>query len=397
MTAEQRVATVYAGTSVFNMVHEVVTGMRKAQSQRLRRSPLKYVPGAVGIVDLVDQSSTMVDESISRVVSVTAEVLSPIMRLMTPVDSAPIDGSRRGAAVLAAIGAAVGDSLANDRRTQSLVPELDLRADGKSITTEEFARRSRGSAQTVVVFLHGLGCTELNWSPEVIGGAGPATAALIRYPTGSSIADNGDEFAMLLDELLRAMPECQRLVLVGHSMGGLVARRAIEVNPYVADRVTDLITLGSPHGGSPIEKGAQAALLTLGSFAATKPLARLGHRRSAGIKDLRHGAIRAEDWGGHDPDTTWRDRTRAIPLPDHVNHYAVAASWPEDSSGWKSGLIGDGAVRQASAKDDDVEAVAGGSNRYVTVLESSSHLSLMSHPEVAKLIAGVVSSQSEEL
>ena len=397
MTAEQRVATVYAGTSVFDIVHEVVTGMRKAQSQRLRRSPLKYVPGAVGIVDLVDQSSTMVDESISRVVSVTAEVLSPIMRLMTPVDSAPIDGSRRGAAVLAAIGAAVGDSLANDRRTQSLVPELDLRADGKSITTEEFARRSRGSAQTVVVFLHGLGCTELNWSPEVIGGAGPATAALIRYPTGSSIADNGDEFAMLLDELLRAMPECQRLVLVGHSMGGLVARRAIEVNPYVADRVTDLITLGSPHGGSPIEKGAQAALLTLGSFAATKPLARLGHRRSAGIKDLRHGAIRAEDWGGHDPDTTWRDRTRAIPLPDHVNHYAVAASWPEDSSGWKSGLIGDGAVRQASAKDDDVEALAGGSNRYVTVLESSSHLSLMSHPEVAKLIAGVVNSQSEEL
>ena len=397
MTAEQRVATVYAGTSVFNMVHEVVTGMRKAQSQRLRRSPLKYVPGAVGIVDLVDQSSTMVDESISRVVSLTAEVLSPIMRLMTPVDSAPIDGSRRGAAVLAAIGAAVGDSLANDRRTQSLVPELDLRVDGKSITTEEFARRSRGSAQTVVGFLHGLGCTELNWSPEVIGGAGPATAALIRYPTGSSIADNGDEFAMLLDELLRAMPECQRLVLVGHSMGGLVARRAIEVNPYVADRVTDLITLGSPHGGSPIEKGAQAALLTLGSFAATKPLARLGHRRSAGIKDLRHGAIRAEDWGGHDPDTTWRDRTRAIPLPDHVNHYAVAASWPEDSSGWKSGLIGDGAVRQASAKDDDVEAVAGGSNRYVTVLESSSHLSLMSHPEVAKLIAGIVNSQSEEL
>ena len=397
MTAEQRVATVYAGTSVFNMVHEVVTGMRKAQSQRLRRSPLKYVPGAVGIVDLVDQSSTMVDESISRVVSVTAEVLSPIMRLMTPVDSAPIDGSRRGAAVLAAIGAAVGDSLANDRRTQSLVPELDLRADGSSITTEEFARQSRGSAETVVVFLHGLGCTELNWSPEVIGGAGPATAALIRYPTGSSIADNGDEFAMLLDELLRAMPECQRLVLVGHSMGGLVARRAIEVNPDIADRVTDLITLGSPHGGSPIEKGAQAALLTLGSFAATKPLARLGHRRSAGIKDLRHGAIRAEDWGGHDPDTTWRDRTRAIPLPDHVNHYAVAASWPEDSSGWKSGLIGDGAVRQASAKDDDVEALAGGSNRYVTVLESSSHLSLMSHPEVAKLIAGVVNSQSEEL
>ncbi len=397
MTAEQRVATVYAGTSVFNMVHEVVTGMRKAQSQRLRRSPLKYVPGAVGIVDLVDQSSAMVDESISRVVSVTADVLSPVMRLMTPVDSAPIDGSRRGAAVLAAIGAAVGDSLVDDRRTQSLVPELDLRADGNSITTEEFARRSRGSAQTVVVFLHGLGCTELNWSPEVIGGAGPARAALIRYPTGSSIADNGDELAMLLDELLRALPECQRLILVGHSMGGLVARRAIEVNPYIADRVTDLITLGSPHGGSPIEKGAQAALLTLGSFAATKPLARLGHRRSAGIKDLRHGAIRAEDWGGHDPDTTWRDRTRAIPLPDHVNHYAVAASWPEDSSGWKSGLIGDGAVRQASAKDDDVEAVAGGSNRYVTVLESSSHLSLMSHPEVAKLIAGVVSSQSEEL
>ena len=396
MTAEQRSAAVHAGAGLVNIVHETVSGMRKAQTDRLRRSPLRFIPGAVSVIDLVDRGSTWGEASFTSTVSVTANVLSPVLRLMTPEGAAPMDASVRGAGVLAAIGAAVGDSLAGDPRTRALVPELDLRYQGESITAAEFARLQQEPTETVVVFLHGLGCTENNWSEEVIAAAARASIALVRYPTGSSIADNGEKLAFLLDEVLIELPECRRLILVGHSMGGLVARRAMEVSAGVADCVSDLVTLGSPHGGSPIEKGAQAALMTLNFFAATKPLAMLGHRRSAGIKDLRHGAIRFEDWGGQDPDTVLWDRTTTVPLPDQVTHHAVVASWPQDSSSWKSALVGDGAVRHGSAKDQDVGHATQDPKRKVTVLESSSHLSLISHPKVAELISEVVDRRSKD-
>jgi pimeloyl-ACP methyl ester carboxylesterase len=53
------------------------------------------------------------------------------------------------------------------------------------------------------------------------------------------------------------------LALVGHSRGGLIARRLLETRPEAARRVRALITLGTPHAGS-----ALAALAGRGAFAA---------------------------------------------------------------------------------------------------------------------------------
>lgn len=51
-----------------------------------------------------------------------------------------------------------------------------------------------------------------------------------------------------LDELLGDDPDA-RVLLVGHSLGGLVCRCAAG-DPRYRDRVAGLVTLGSPHGGS---------------------------------------------------------------------------------------------------------------------------------------------------
>lgn len=390
MTAEQRSAAVFAGAELVKIVHGTVAGMRKAQSDRISSSPLRLVPGASQVTDVVDQSMTIAEQSVAATVAAVAEIVAPIVRWGTPTDAAPMDTSVRGGAVLAAIGAAVGDSLAEEAHTRALVPELSLRQDGRVIAPADFVESHQDSAETLVVFLHGLGCTELNWSNEVLAAVGSAVPVLVRYPTGSAVTDNGEALAAMMEQLLPGLPQCQRIVFVGHSMGGLVAWRAMEVSAALSERVSDLITLGTPHGGSPIEKGAQAALMVLNAFSATKPLASLGHRRSAGIKDLRHGAIRVEDWAGRDPDTALRDRSLLRPLPPHITHHAVVAIWPEPADDWKGSLIGDGAVRRASAEAQEHSESHPEFQPKITVLESSSHLSLIGHPDVADLIAKVL-------
>lgn len=57
-----------------------------------------------------------------------------------------------------------------------------------------------------------------------------------------------------LDKLLREAPE-GKVMLVGHSLGGLVIRAAVG-NPRFWGKVSGLITLGSPHGGSELARFA---------------------------------------------------------------------------------------------------------------------------------------------
>lgn len=73
-------------------------------------------------------------------------------------------------------------------------------------------------------------------------------------------------FAEDLREVLRRAPE-PACVVIAHSMGGLVARRALE-DPALASRVELLVTLGSPHHGTPVARyvlGANARDMEPGS------------------------------------------------------------------------------------------------------------------------------------
>ena len=56
--------------------------------------------------------------------------------------------------------------------------------------------------------------------------------------------------AMLAD-YLKGLPLDVKPWVVGHSIGGIIGRSAIQLNG-VADRVAGLVTLGSPHEGTPV-------------------------------------------------------------------------------------------------------------------------------------------------
>jgi triacylglycerol lipase len=73
-----------------------------------------------------------------------------------------------------------------------------------------------------------------------------------RVPPGSSIADRAQRLA----DLIRALPE-PRVNIVAHSMGGLDARYAISQLGLSA-KVASLITIGTPHLGTPLADAGHA-------------------------------------------------------------------------------------------------------------------------------------------
>ena len=69
-------------------------------------------------------------------------------------------------------------------------------------------------------------------------------------PAVSAEAEEGTDVAALLDAL-----DLRGVVLVGHSMGGLVARACLR-DPRTRDRIAKIVTLGTPHHGSELARRA---------------------------------------------------------------------------------------------------------------------------------------------
>lgn len=183
----------------------------------------------------------------------------------------------------------------------------------------------------LLVFVHGLCLHEQNWmSPAHIAFVDEMQAAGFgiahaRYNSGLAIAENGSLLSALLEET-----GASRLVLVGHSMGGLIIRSALHQAMQAGldwpERLTHVVALGSPHQGAEAERVGNYAnrLLTLTPWSA--PLARLGNLRSDAIRDLRFGSLLHSDRErAGDPLHTHDPRT-PIPLPDSVAHLFVAGT-----------------------------------------------------------------------
>jgi pimeloyl-ACP methyl ester carboxylesterase len=173
----------------------------------------------------------------------------------------------------------------------------------------------------------------------------------VHYNSGLHISTNGHQLAALLEQLVAAWPVAlDEIVLVGHSMGGLVARSACHAGDAAGHawrpQLRALICLGSPHHGAPLERGGAWADLVLGLSRYSAPLARLGKIRSAGITDLRFGDVLDEHWHGFDRFAHRKDRRRPCPLPAGVQCYAIAATRGSEAGDLQAS---DGLVPVASA------------------------------------------------
>jgi pimeloyl-ACP methyl ester carboxylesterase len=180
--------------------------------------------------------------------------------------------------------------------------------------------------------------------------------------------------------------EVEQIALVGHSMGGLVARSAA----HQADagghrwtgRVSHVISLGTPHLGAPLEQGAHRASVALHKLPETRMFAGLLRRRSAGIRDLRHGSLVDDDWQGRDPEALRAAACQEVPLLAGATHCFVSASLTRDPRQLVGRLAGDSLVLVPSASGRGRARRIPFDARYGHHVGPTHHLALLNHPEV---------------
>jgi pimeloyl-ACP methyl ester carboxylesterase len=308
-------------------------------------------------------------------------------------------------ALVSVLNGVVGDHLADTGNPLAIA--MHLRRCGAPLTLrrESLSGRIDAPSGRVAVLIHGLCGHEAQWSrSETSYAAGLERdfgyAVLhLRYNSGLHVSSNGEALASLLEELVREWPvDLDELLLVGHSMGGLVARSAAhsacERGLEWKARLRRMAFLGSPHHGAPLERGGQWFEQLVASAPFASPLARLGRLRSAGITDLRHGSVAKEDWQGRDRFEPTGDRRRAVPLPDGVDCLAVAAtagSRPGDARDRL--LVGDGLVPVVSAlgRHRDPDHDLGFSESRAVVVPRASHMALLGEPRVWETLSNWLS------
>jgi triacylglycerol lipase len=105
-------------------------------------------------------------------------------------------------------------------------------------------------ARFPVILLHGLfhnrSC--LFWLQSRIRAGGFRQIISINTPPWHDIESLTEVLAKKVDEL-RIRLKSDKIILVGHSMGGMIARNYVQ-NRGGADKVALVVTLGSPHHGS---------------------------------------------------------------------------------------------------------------------------------------------------
>ncbi len=287
------------------------------------------------------------------------------------VEDRPVSDTPRGAFVLAVLNGLRGDVL--EREESPLAIPMTLRASGAS--------------PRLAVFVHGLFESELAWRygggrtyGERLADEHGFTPVTVRFNSGRHISENGRELAEQLEALVADWPvPVEQIALIGHSMGGLVARSACHHGGDWVRHVTHVVSLGSPHTGAPLESAVHYAAAGLGTLPETRPFAGFLRRRSAGIRDLRKGSLVDEDWRDRDPEALRAAACQEVPLLDGAVHCFVAATVTTSKDHPVARLIGDWLVLEKSAGHRAQETLhVGGAH----------HLALLNHPAVYERLSG---------
>lgn len=253
----------------------------------------------------------------------------------------------------------------------------------------------------VIILCHGLCMSYLSWNPSdddslgqrIIRSQPTSTVLYLDYNTGRRISSNGRNFSKVLQNLVKNNPDISQIDLIGHSMGGLVARSALFYGKQQGfswvQRVGNLVILGSPNHGASLERIGSYVQDTIVKLPFAGSLAKLGDLRSAGIIDLRHGSIRDDDWKSLEGRSVLpQEFLHPARLPLHVRTYLVAATLAEAYFDAKpTSLLGDGLVNIESALgEQEGEHTLSVPESHKAIFYGVSHMNLLYNERVHKQV-----------
>lgn len=369
------------------------------------------VPGPLGPVS--EQPTTGITglvyrsiRGVTRLAGGTLDaLLGQLVRLLEVPEAVPSSAQRE--ALVAALNGVLGDHLAASGNP--LAVPMTLRHEGRVLPLEPAALAAAlpQARPRVLLLLHGLCMHPGQWPRggfdlgATLAAQAGATLVHLHYNSGLHVSDNGRTLADRLQALQQAWPlPLQDVVVLAHSMGGLLVRSALQQAAARGDDwprlVRGIAFLGTPHHGAPLERGGHWIDRLLGASPYTAAFARLGKLRSAGITDLRHGSLLEADWAGADRFAHGRDTRIVVPLPAGVDCLALAGALTRPDAALSSKLVGDGLVPVDSALGRHRErrrCLEFAADRQA-VLPGVGHLELMGHAEVQaqlqRWLAGLV-------
>lgn len=289
-------------------------------------------------------------------------------------------------AVVAALNGVLGDYL--QKSQNPLATQMAFREPGDTLGP---------ASRKLVVLVHGSCMWEGQWTQDghdhglALARDHGFAPLYLRYNSGLHISTNGAQLADLLESVVHGWSEpIEEIMLLGYSMGGLVARSACHAAEKKQLRwrtlLRKLVCLGSPHHGAPLERAGNWVEAMLGVTPYTAPFVRLAQIRSAGVTDLRYGNVLDEHWSGQDRFALAADRRTNLPLPTGVDCHAIAAS---TSRAPNNAPLGDGMVPVDSAlgrhADPTLEVRFPEENQ--SIVYAANHLDLLDSPTAYRLLS----------
>ena len=253
---------------------------------------------------------------------------------------------------------------------------LDLKG---SLTQQMHDQANKPLSNKIIVLVHGLTNLETVWDFKSDIGSEEAsqqsvnkdnyglrvqesygfTPFYLRYNTGLSIKENGEKLNRLLCQLKASYPiEIDEIVLMGFSMGGLLARSAQQIaqdtQAQWIEKLSNCYYIGTPHEGSPLEKFGHLT----SSIVRLIPREYISHWadwidvRSEGIQDLKHGLLNlqhADEKKTPEQDDPYEQSARCGSFYVGAQHHFISGSLSENKDSLVNKFFGDSLVRHASA------------------------------------------------
>lgn len=395
-------------------VTAVVEGVHRSVHATLGLPGASRPGRTAGITGLVYRSIGGVTRLTGAGLDTSLALLEPLAQRMGHEPAS----SREREVLLGVINGILGDRLEASGNPLSIPMTLFHR--GEPIRPGAPARVP-GVSGRIIVMIHGLCMTEHGWQAE--NRAGPdlgatlaahvgGTPVYLRYNSGRAVAANGRDLSEHLEALLARWPvPVEEITLLGHSMGGLITRSALAWGKHRGDtwpgRLRNVIFLGTPHHGAPLERAGAWVDCLLGTTPWTRPFTRLSQGRSRGIQDLREGdgVLGGRPAPGNEarpcPDDLPGHRS-ADALPESVRVLAVAGTRSEAADLARAGrnigaLAGDGLVPVASAlgRHGDAERDLGLTESSCVIVPRTHHMALLHDRAVARSLRTWLSRRSE--